>query len=139
MRSKAIAAVLTTALAFSPLMAACGNASSGSASNSADTASSASTASESATTSALDGAWRQVGIADGADGIIGAIDGDSIALWMMNGGHKWKYWYGTFEAPKDNAAYTWKSKAYKTNKDGRFTADDEVVEFSYSDGKISFA
>ena len=127
MRSKAFALMAAATLALTPVLGACG------ASQVAPTSQAAAVAAPN-----LNGRWRQVGHAEGEDGMVGAIDGDMIALWFRTDGSDWTYWCGTFEAPQSDASYKWTSHADKANMTGLLSSQDDSKEFSYEGGKISF-
>lgn len=134
MRTKVIAFAMAASLALSPTLYACSGSNDASSSQNASQSSQA----EKPAAPALDGKWRQVGHAEGDDGMIGTIDQDMIALWIRGNGKEYNYWCGTFEAPKTDGAYKWTSKADKGNMTGLFASQDDTKDFSYADGKISF-
>ena len=86
----------------------------------------------------LDGMWLQEGRTVNDEGMMGAIDGDTIALWFHTDEMNADYWIGTFEAPTSDADYTWTSIANKELMTGLLCSQDDSKEFSYSGGKISF-
>ena len=86
----------------------------------------------------LDGMWLQEGRKDGDEGMVGAIDGDVIALWFHTNEMDADYWIGSFEAPTSNANYTWTSAANRSLMTGLLCSQEDSKEFSYADGKISF-
>jgi hypothetical protein len=135
MKKQSIAIALSATLAFTPMLCACG----GNQSSGSQSASQATEAVEDKHTApVLDGKWRQVGHTADEDGMIGTIDEDMIALWIKAGDNDWTYWCGSFEAPKDDGAYSWTSKAEKGYMTGLLASQDDKKDFSYADGKITF-
>ena len=136
MHSKTIAFAIAAALVFTPMLAGCGGSQGDSGSSQGP--GSDGVEQEQVAAPVLDGKWRQEGHADGEDGMIGAIDGDMIALWLSADGDDWIYWCGTFEAPQSDAPYAWTSKADKGNMTGLLSSQDDTKDFSFADGKITF-
>ena len=139
MKSRAIAFVLATALALSSALSACGTNPTNNSSNGNDPSSAQVESDEKAQAApVLDGKWRQVGLAEGAGGIIGTIDTDTIAIWVKTENGDVIYWCGSFEAPKDGNPYSWTSKADKANLTEMLASKEDTKDFSYKDGKLSF-
>jgi len=134
MKTKTIVMALSAVLALTPVLTACGG---GQSVGGGDTQGSG-TEEQKVEAPVLDGAWRQEGRSEGENGMIGAIDGEVIALWFKTDDGEYTYWVGSVDAPTSDADYTWTSKADKGNMTGLFTSRDDTKEFKYSAGKISF-
>lgn len=132
MKTKVLSFAVAVALSMTPALVACG----GSQSDGKTPAEN--TKAEQASAPVLDGRWRQVGHGEGEEGMIGTIDGDTIALWIKSDGTDWTYWCGTFEAPRSTDPYTFTSVADKSNMGGLLSSQDNSKDFSYEDGKLTF-
>lgn len=86
----------------------------------------------------LTGNWEETA---GGDTYMSAyIQDGAIEVYQMTAGNKALYWAGTYDPPKDNAGkYSWISvnDKVKTGSSDLGSSGD-TMEFSYSDGTLSF-
>ena len=92
----------------------------------------------------LEGEWQQTNSDSDDTYMVATISGDAIAVWWHmtddDGTESTSiYWIGTFEAPSDDAAYTWESVGDRTQLDSALlAASAETKEFTYEGGVLSF-
>ena len=134
-RTTTVAAALSLMLCASPLLAAC-QAQQGAVEQPA--AEQPTIATGTAEVPKLDGAWKQVGNELNDDGMVAAIDGDLIAIWMRTADSDLLYWVGSIEQPTSPGAHAWSSVADDALMRGLLTSGSPSKQFTYADGVLSF-
>ena len=134
-RTATVAAALSLLLCTSPLLAAC-QAQQGTVDQ--PPAEEPVVAADTEEVPKLDGAWKQVGNELNDEGMVAAIDGNLIAIWMRTADSDFLYWVGSIEQPTSSGAYAWVSAADETLMRGLLTSGSPNKQFTYANGVISF-
>ena len=126
-----LALLLSGLLVVTPALCGCGGQGAGSSGQAAQTE-------EESQAPLLDGIWVQRDREYGDEGMMGAIDGDTICLWFHTEEMDPIYWVGTLEAPPSEDDFAWTSTPNREMMTSAFNSQEDTKDFEYKDGQIGF-